>query len=189
MNDKKVWCLAAALLCSGLGGTDFASAKDAKSGNMFMGNYGYILEYPADYTALPGFDDPEKTMERVLIYPKRAPATELEERHYAKHGIVRVEVAPIIARTPDGNFRAGLKELTQVIPQALERGGEKCAVSKFKSRFPAAKLTITGKIPLVQVVVEGAKVTYIFTAAKDDARLRSLIGSLKELAPSEKPGR
>lgn len=180
-----VW-IAVGLLCAGLGATELAAAKDAKKAkavNMFMGHHGYALEYPTTYTALPSFDDPERTMERVLIYPKGTPPDEMEEAHYAKRGIVRVEVAPIIARMGDRTFRAGLKELTDIIPKALERGGEKCVVSKFKSRYPASKFTITGKIPLVQVVVEGAKVTYIFTSAKDDARLKSLIGSLKELAP------
>jgi len=185
MNNK-AW-IGTVLLCAGLGGTELAGAKDAKgakSVNMFMGHHGYSLEYPASYTALPSFDDPEKTMERVVIYPKGTPPDELEEPHYAKRGIVRVEVAPIIARTPQGTFRAGLKELTDIIPKSLERGGENCVVSKFKSRYPANKFTITGgKFPLVQVVLEGAKVTYIFTSAKDDARLKSLIGSLKELAP------
>lgn len=185
MNNK-VW-MAALLLSTGIIGTEVASAKDAKkakSVNMFMGHHGYSLEYPTSYTALPSFDDPEQTMERVLIYPKGTPPDEMEEAHYAKRGIVRVEVAPIIARMGDRTFRAGLKELTDIIPKALERGGEKGVVSKFKSRYPANKITITGgKFPLVQVVVEGAKVTYIFTAAKDDARLKSLIGSLKELAP------
>lgn len=185
----KAW-LAAGLFFAGMIGTELASAKDAKSSksakrvNMFMGHHGYSLEYPASSTARPSFDDPEQTMERVLIFPQGTPPEELEEAHYAKHGIVRVEVAPIIARTPQGTFRAGLKELTDIIPKALARGGEKGVVSKFKSRYPANKITITGgNFPLVQVVVEGAKVTYIFTAAKDDARLKSLIGSLKEHAP------
>lgn len=155
---------------------------------MFMGNYGYVLEYPTSHTALPSFDDPERTMEKVLIFPKGTPASEMEEQRYAKRGIVRLEVAPIIVRTPDGNFRAGLKELTDIIPKALKRGGEKCVVEKFASPFPATKFTITGKTPLVQIVLEGAKVTYIFTAGKDDAPLRKLIKSLKELAPTDKPG-
>ncbi|MDD5302761.1 MAG: hypothetical protein PHS14_06580 [Elusimicrobia bacterium] len=169
----------------------FAGAKDAKGGkavNMFMGNYGYVLEFPTTYTALPSFDDPEKTMERVLIYPKGTPAAKMDEKNYGKYGIMRVEVAPIMARTPRGTFRAGLKELTVIIPAALKENGETCVVTKFASPFPAAKFTISGGIPVVQVVLEGAKVTYIFTAAKDDAPLRNLIKSLKEIAPTDKPG-
>lgn len=57
-----------------------------KSVNMFMGHYGYVLEYPTSYTALPSFDDPERTMERVLIYPKGTPPDEMGEPHYAKRG-------------------------------------------------------------------------------------------------------
>lgn len=165
-----------------------AGAKEGKGVNLFMGNYGYLLEYPAGYTALPSFDDPEKTMERVLIYPTGTPASELGEKSYAKRGIVRLEVAPIIARTPRGTFRAGLKELRAIIPEALKEHGEKCVVEKFAASFPAAKFTISGGTPLVQVILEGAKVTYIFTSAKDDARLRKLIKSLKEVVPSDRPG-
>lgn len=179
-------CLGAGLFSAGP-----AVAKEGKSGrgvNLFMGNYGYMLEYPAGFTAMPSFDDPGKTMERVLIYPKGTPANKMGEEHYGKYGILRVEVAPIMVRSSQGSFRAGLKELTAVIPEALKRNGEKCKVEKFASPFPAAKFTITGGIPLVQVVLEGKKVTYIFTSAKDDAPLRALIKSLKEIAPSDKPG-
>ena len=166
----------------------FAVAKDGKGVNLFMGNYGYVLEYPASYTVLPSFDDPEKTMERVMIYPKGTPAAKMSEKNYGKYGIMRVEVAPIMVRTSRGSFRAGLKELTAIIPEALKKNGEKCVVEKFASPFPSNKFTISGGTPLVQVVLEGAKVTYIFTAAKDDEPLRKLIKSLKEIAPTDKPG-
>jgi len=181
-------------LCLIFGLISAAGAKEGKGGkkgeavNMFMGNYGYVLEYPTSHTAMPSFEDAEKTMEMVLIYPIGTPEGQMREKDYAKHGIIRVEVAPIIARTPKGNFRAGLKELTTIIPEALRHSGEKCVVTKFAAPFPAAKLTISGGIPLVQVILEGAKVTYIFTAAKDDAALRKLIKSLKEIAPTDKPG-
>jgi hypothetical protein len=177
------------MICAGLAG-----AKDAKGGksrqavNLFVGNYGYVLEYPTSYTALPSFDDPEKTMERVMIYPKGTPVAEMSEKNYGKHGIMRVEAAPIMVRTARGSFRAGLKELTAIIPEALKKNGEKCVVEKFASSFPGNKFTISGGTPLVQVVLEGAKVTYIFTAAKDDEPLRKLIKSLKEIAPTDKPG-
>jgi hypothetical protein len=160
----------------------------SKGINAYMGNYGYMLEYPSGYTVLPGFSDPEKTMETVLFFPKGTPPDKLSEPFYGKLGIMRVEAAPIIARTPRGTFRAGLKELRAAIPDAIKRGGEKCVVSDFHSPFPGAKFTISGGTPLVQVVLEGAKVTYIFTAAKDDAALRTLIKSLKEIAPTDKPG-
>jgi len=176
-------CLGVALVSAGIAG-----AKEGKGVNLFMGNFGYLLEYPAGYTAMPSFDDPEKTMERVLIFPRGTPDSQLGEDSYARHGIVRLEVAPIIARTPRGSFRAGLKELRAIIPEALKERGEKCVVEKFASPFPAAKFTITGGTPLVQVILEGAKVTYIFTSAKDDARLRKMIKSLREISPSDKPG-
>jgi hypothetical protein len=128
-------------------------------------------------------------MESVLFFPKGTPQNKLLEPFYGKFGIMRVEVAPIIAHTPQGSFRAGLKELRKAIPQATKEGGEKCAVADFPGPFPGAKFTITGgRTPLVQVVLEGAKVTYIFTAAKDDAALRKLIKSLNEIAPTDKPG-
>ena len=183
-----VLCLVIALCWAG---TSAAGAKDGKGGqkvNMFMGNYGYVLEFPVSHTAMPSFDDAEKTMEKVLIYPKGTPQARMGEKDYGKYGIIRVEVAPIIAHTPRGSFRAGLKELTTIIPKVLKDNGESCVVEKFASSFPAAKLTISGGIPLVQVILEGAKVTYIFTAAKDDAALRKLIKSLKEIAPTDKPG-
>lgn len=179
-------CLAIVMASAG-----HAGAKEAKSGrgvNLFMGNYGYLLEYPAGYTALPSFDDPEKTMERVLLYPKGTPAAELDEKSYGRRGIVRLETAPIVVNTPRGAFRAGLKELRAIIPRALAERGEKCAVEDFPAAFPAAKFTISGGVPLVQVILEGAKVTYIFTSAKDDARLRKMIKSLKEISPTDKPG-
>ncbi len=112
----------------------------------------------------------------------------MSEPHYGKLGIIRVEVAPIMARTPQGSFRAGLKELRKAIPEAIRQGGEKCVVSEFPAPFPAAKFTISGSTPLVQVVLEGAKVTYIFTGARDNEALRKLIKSLKEIAPTDKPG-
>ncbi len=180
--------LGAALVVAGPVLADAKDAKTARGVSLFMGNYGYTLEYPAGFTALPSFDDPEKTMERVLFYPQGTPAGRMQEEHYAENGIVRVEVAPIEVRTPQGRFRAGLKELKAVIPETIRRNGEKCTVGKFASPFPAAKFTITGRTPLVQVILEGAKVTYIFTSAKDDAPLRRLIKSLKEIAPSDKPG-
>lgn len=182
-------------LCLGIGmvwaGAGAAGAKDGKGApavNMFMGNYGYLLEFPTTHTVLPSFDDPGKTMERVMIYPKGTPEDKMIEANYGKYGIIRVEAAPIMVRTAKGSFRAGLKELTAVIPGALKKRGEKCKVEKFASPFPANKFTITGHTPLVQVVLEGKLVTYIFTAAKDDAALRKLIKSLKEVAPSDKPG-
>jgi hypothetical protein len=184
-NNRRISALglAVALAAAGLAG-----AKEGKGVNLFMGNFGYALEYPAGYTAMPSFDDPEKTMERVLIFPQGTPASEMDEKSYARRGIVRLEVAPIIARTPRGTFRAGLKELRAIIPEALKEHGEKCVVEKFASPFPASKFTITGGTPLVQVILEGAKVTYIFTSAKDDPRLRKMIKSLKEIAPSDRPG-
>lgn len=181
-----VLCLGIGLVWSGAAGAK--EGKGAPAVNMFMGNYGYLLEYPTTHTALPSFDDPGKTMERVLIYPKGTPADKMGEENYAKYGIIRLEAAPIQVHTARGSFRAGLKELTEIIPEALKKGGEKCKVEKFASPFPANKFTITGRTPLVQVVLEGKLVTYIFTAAKDDAALRRLIKSLKEVAPSDKPG-
>jgi hypothetical protein len=179
-------CLAAVMASAG-----HAGAKEDKKGrgvNLFMGNYGYVLEYPAGYTALPSFDDPEKTMERVLIYPKGTPAAEMDEASYGRRGIVRLETAPIIVRTPRGTFRAGLKELRAIIPESLKERGEKCVVEDFPAALPGAKFTISGGIPVVQVILEGAKVTYIFTSAKDDARLRKMIKSLKEISPTDRPG-
>jgi hypothetical protein len=165
------------------------AAAASKGRNLYMGNFGYLLEYPSGYDVRPSFADPEKTMETVLFFPKGTPPEKLRESFYGKLGIMRVEVAPIIARTPQGVFRAGLEELRVVIPKAIREGGEKCAVSDFSAPFPGAKFTITGgAAPLVQVVLEGAKVTYIFTAAKDNAAFRKLIKSLNEVAPTDKPG-
>lgn len=178
--------LGAGIICAGLNPPAVAAPKGA---NLYMGNYGYLLEYPSGFTALPSFADPEKTMETVLFFPSGTPKNKLQESFYGKLGIMRVEVAPIIARTPQGAFRAGLKELRVIIPRTITEGGEKCAVADFPSRFPGAKFTISGgSTPLVQVVLEGAKVTYIFTAAKDNEALRKLIRSLKEIAPTDKPG-
>ena len=181
-------CILGLYLVAGLGTADAKEGKGAPAVNMFMGNYGYSLEFPATHTALPGFDDPGKTRERVMIYPKGTPAGEMGEKNYGKHGIIRLDAAPIAVRTARGSFRAGLKELTEFIPVSLKKGGEKCKVEKFDSPFPANKFTITGRTPLVQVVLEGKLVTYIFTSAKDDVALRQLIKSLKEVAPSDKPG-
>lgn len=64
-----------------------------------------------------------KTMDRVLIYPKRTPVSKMDEKFYVEYGIMRVEVAPIGVYTPQGNFRAGLKELRTVIPETLRRAG------------------------------------------------------------------
>lgn len=122
-------------------------------------------------------------METVLFFPRGTPQNRLSEPYYGKHGIMRVEVAPIVVNTPEGSFRAGLKELRRAIPRAIGRSGEKCDVTDFPSRFPGAKFTISGGTPLVQVVLEGAKVTYIFTAAQESEALRELIRSLKEIAP------
>jgi len=181
-------CLVVGMVWAGLGAAGAKDGKGAPAVNMFMGNYGYLLEFPTTHTALPSFDDPGKTMERVMIYPKGTPADKMGEENYGKYGIIRVEAAPIMVHTARGSFRAGLKELTEIIPQALKKGGEKCKVEKFASPFQGNKFTITGRTPLVQVVLEGKLVTYIFTAAKDDAALRKLIKSLKEVAPSDKPG-
>lgn len=177
--------LAAGMLCAALS----AGAAPKKAGNMYMGNFGYLLEYPSGYTVRPSFSDPEKTMETVLFYPAGTPEDKLRETFYGKLGIMRVEAAPIIARTPQGTFHAGLKELRAIIPKSIRAGGEKCVVTDFPGPFPGAKFTISGgAVPLVQVLLEGAKVTYIFTAGKDDAAFRKLIKSLNEVAPSDKPG-
>jgi len=170
-------------------GLSSPAASAPKGGNVYVGNYGYVLEYPSSYTVLPRFADSEKTMEEALFFPKGTPTDKLSEPFYDRYGIIRVEVAPIIARTPQGSFRAGLKELREAIPGALKRNGEKCAVAGFPSPFPGAKFTISGRTPLVQVVLEGAKVTYIFTAAKDGKALRKLIKSLREIEPTDRPGR
>ncbi len=57
----------AGLIALGLLSPESAGAKDV---NVYMGNYGYLLEYPSGFTALPSFADPEKTMETVLFFPK-----------------------------------------------------------------------------------------------------------------------
>lgn len=191
MTNRRASALCLAVVLAAAGHAVAKEGKGGKSGggvNLFMGNYGYMLEYPSGYAAMPSFDDPGKTMEKVLIYPVGTPPAEMGEQSYGRHGIVRLEVAPIIARTPRGTFRAGLKELRAIIPEALKEHGEKCVVENFRAALPAAKFTISGGIPVVQVILEGAKVTYIFTSAKDDARLRKMIKSLKEISPTDRPG-
>lgn len=182
---KTMIAVAALLLTAGRSG---AAPSRKTAGNLFTGNYGYLLQYPATHTAIASFDDPEKTMERVLIFPPGTPREKMGEENYAKYGIVRVEVAPIMVRAPQGTFRAGLKELLVAIPETLKQNGEKYTVEKYPSALPGAKISIMGRTPLVQVVLEGKKVTYIFTAGKDGRLLRDLIKSLKEAAPTDRPG-
>ena len=63
-----------------------------------------------------------------------------------------------------------------------QKRGETFTVNEFVGPLPAFQVTITAPQPLVQVCLEGQRAMYLFTAGKDDAILRSLIASLKELA-------
>lgn len=168
------------------GATPAAAARDRV--NVFLGRYGYALEYPAGYTALPGLEDSDPSMEKVLIFPKGTPADRLGEKDFAARRIVRLQVAPLNMRGPRGAYRAGLKEFLVAIPEALRRMGARCAVTKFRAPMPAAMFKISGGVSLVQVVLEGRKVVYVFTAAEDGPRLRAMIGSLREIAPTDDPG-
>ena len=163
--------------------------------NAYFGHYGYVLSLPEGYLAIPRFDDAEKTVEVVWFFPSANKAAALqtqkefngdwEESRYGELGMVRLEVVP--RRHPRfGERIVSLDDLRGGMSYALQKAGETFTVHELNGALPGFQLRITAPGPLVQNVLLGQNVLYVFTSDPSTVVVANLIGSLKELQPHDK---
>jgi hypothetical protein len=169
---------------------DEAPAEDPNSvgtrDSAFHGHYGYMLKLPPGYQASAGFEDANKTVEVVHLFPKGTNPTHLlHEGLYGDLGILRLEIAP--RRVPQGFIGIDL-----IKAWAVQK------LTQDKATFKTRQLLVNGMPAFITMVerpfksatayVVGQKVRYTFVGGEENDLFNSVLSSLVEVSPHDRPG-
>jgi hypothetical protein len=148
-----------------------------------MGNYGYLVTYPSDYSARASWGEKEKTQEIVEFFPGTRPPESSEAP-----GLVRLEAQPVNDAT---GKPIGLDVwLNHGMAPTMERNGETFTVVGATATIPGIKISISNPkttAKLYQIVLRGKYVLYMFSSY-DEALVESLAHGLAEVQPTDRPG-
>lgn len=150
------------------------AAKDssAPGKNGFIGDSGYLVELPSDYTALPEKKD---GLERVKFFPMDHPPKTSDAP-----GLVLLEVTP--SKGPDGRLLATLEGYKAGMLETSRQYGETCSFSATAFALPGFEVTFTHPPTpgaLIQVLLQGKAHYYMFSA-HDRKLVESFAATLKE---------
>ena len=173
---------------------DLATLPKSGQNNAFFGHYNYVITLPAHYLALAKFTDSEKRAEVAWFFPRDTQPAFLraefdgpyQEPLYGRWGIIRLEVIPKnhprwAMIPPELVFKA----FQGAIPEELKRRGDTFTMKDMPAARRALQITITKPVPLVQVLVEGDAVIYMFTTGQETQELHEIIDHLVELKPHD----
>ena len=109
------------------------------------------------------------------------------EAQYERQGLIRLEVIPRNYE-PFGGATADLEAFRRLTAAALNTEGESFTIEDLSLAKPAFRVHVTAPLPLIQTVIEGEKVMYMFTSAPGNQALESIVTNLSELMPHDDPG-
>lgn len=144
----------------------------------FVGQHGFVVRLPKDYTAVQTFKDPKKTVEIVHFCKAGTdPTSLLDEGLYGQLGIVRLEASPSeLAGRMDG-----LEALTRFVTWRGQKNGEKFAVKNLQvSTLRGIQVTYESPSPRVEAYILGERLLYSFLAGQEDEIYRDVITSLRD---------
>jgi len=164
------------------------SVRSESADSIFRGHFGYLLRLPPGYRAEKSFADALKLQERVIIFKKGTDRTHFyDEGMYGYMGIFKLDVVP--RRVPQGMI--GIDALRAFVTRKLER--EKAAYTSralIVHNMPAFIITQTMPDRKVQAYIVGQKVHYKLTGGEsEDLLFTSILSSLAEVSPHDRPGR
>jgi len=147
-----------------------------RGASAFVGETGYMVQYPTDYAAASGSSDSDKKNEVVYFFPQGTSIAALKgEAEYGRLGVIRLEVQPRSDLT--------LADVRGAMTESAKKRKETFTQEDRKFSFPAFEMRISAPLKLVQVVVLGSRSVYLFTAGADGPVLDSLLQSLTETPP------
>lgn len=151
-----------------------APSRAGAKPNAFVGNSGYLLEFPADYDA---YAEMRGRTEFVYFFPKGVTPTN-DESKYAGLGLVRLEVIG----TPPGDKKGA--ELVAAVKRgveiSLQQRKETYTVKDIAIPGGAFLVHITNPAEIMQLFVPREKVIYMFTGG-DESFMSKLAGSISEV--------
>ena len=156
----------------------------------YVGQHGYTLSLPLGYRTLVHPQEREGS-EKVYFFPQNMRRwlhgvllRDEGEPAYGAFGVIRLDVGSRTIRPPVmGHERFDLEMYRTSLVKSLIKDGEDVSVHDMALALPAIKILITRPRALVQVVIEGHDVMYMFTAGKDTPVLQNLVASLRDAAP------
>jgi len=159
----------------------------ADDGDIFRGHYGYMLKLPPEYETYEQFLDPQKTQERVYIFPKGTSHQHfINEGLFGPMGILRLDV--VRRRIPQGFI--GIDTLKLWITTKLET--EKATYTMRETMvqsMPVFIVNIEKPFKSAKAYVVGQKVRYELTGGEENTVFTSTLSSLYEASPHDRPGR
>jgi len=155
------------------GNLSAASAAAESKPNGFMGNSGYLLEFPGNYDA---FAEMRGRVEMAFFFPKGGQPS-VDESKYKELGLVRLEVIETPPTKKKGaEVAAAVK---RGVEKSLQERRETYTVKDLALLNGAFLVHITQPNDILQLFVQGEKVIYMFTGG-DEALMSSLAGSIRE---------
>lgn len=161
--------------------------NEDREGSVFRGHYGYMLKLPAQYSSHSLFLDPQKTHERVYLYPKGTDSQHfIHEGLYGAMGILRLDVTR--RRVPQGFI--GIDTLKKWVTGRLDEAKASYTLRDMMAQGMPAFIVQTEKpFKSVKAYVVGQKVRYEITGGDENAVFTSILSSLYEATPHDRPGK
>ena len=164
------------------------AAGDQKTGakpptwNGFVGDSGFVVEYPPGFKADPSFQDPEGKLEVVQFWPKGHCAGRAERDCAARDGWFNLLVIPkdIISRY---NHVDSFSDYVSAVKSQSASGGEKPSASAAKNKRLRGVVLLLGQPAgpfSAMAYFEGKKVYYRFSYDKGNTAIKRVVASLSE---------
>ena len=164
-----------------------AGGEAEEEGEVFRGHYGYMFKLPPKYVAHQIFLDARKTHERVYIYPKGTDHQHLiHEGLFGAMGILRLDITR--RRVPQGFI--GIDTVKSWVTNKLDRDKASYTLREtMVQNMPAFIVNIEKPFKGTKAYIVGEKVRYEITGGEEKGVFTSVISSLYEASPHDRPGR
>jgi len=154
---------------------------------VFRGHYGYMLKLPPRYGTHQTFLDPRKTHERVFIFPEGTNYQHfINEGLYGPMGILRLDVT--LRRVPQGLIDIDTMKAWVTGKLDADKSTYKLHDTMVQS-MPAFIVNIEKPFQTTKAYVVGQKVRYEFTGGEENTVFNSILSSLYEASPHDRPGK
>jgi hypothetical protein len=159
-------------------GADPAATATPSGESGFVGNKGWVVRLPKDYTAVSQFKDDSKAIE-IVHFCKRGtdPTNFLNDGLFGQMGIVRLTIAP-------SEFPAnptGAANLANAVARRTTAHGEKFVMKNIQiATLPGVQINVQSPFPRVEAYILGQNELYFFYAGQEDEIWRDIVLSLRD---------